>query len=426
MIHVVQSGETINSIAENYNIPVERLISENGITNPDNLAVGQTIVIVQPEILYTIKQGDTLEDIAELYRVSVMELLRNNPYLSDDDFLYPGETIVISYQTDKTKTIVTNGYIFSYIERSVLIKTLPFLTYMTIFNYRSTMEGEIRFNYDDTEIVNLAKSYGVVPLMFLSTMSEEGIVNPEVGNHILNNPEVQDRLIENAMRIMEEKGFYGINLYVENISSVNINVFTEYLQKASEIFHSNGYKFLITITPTFQGGELILNFTEADSSEFVEFVDGIIFTSYDWARSYSYPLANFPINVLRDLLDSAVQLIPPEKTILGVTALGYDWSLPYIPGVTGATIITYDRAVQIAADHGIEIQFNEVAQAPYFYYISDSGNLQMVWTKDARSFDARGQLSVEYDLLGLSIWTIMRFDAQMWFLYNTQYYIERL
>jgi spore germination protein len=33
---------------------------ENGITNPNNLAVGQTIVIVQPETLYTVQPGDWL------------------------------------------------------------------------------------------------------------------------------------------------------------------------------------------------------------------------------------------------------------------------------------------------------------------------------------------------------------------------------
>ncbi|WP_243117193.1 LysM peptidoglycan-binding domain-containing protein [Lacrimispora algidixylanolytica] len=45
-IHVVQSGETINSIAEKYKIPVARLILDNGIQNPDKLAIGQTYPMV--------------------------------------------------------------------------------------------------------------------------------------------------------------------------------------------------------------------------------------------------------------------------------------------------------------------------------------------------------------------------------------------
>ncbi len=424
VIHVVQPGETIDSISKYYNIPANRLILENGITNPDNLAIGQTIVIVQPEILYVVQRGDTLESIAQQYRVSPMELLRNNPYLSDREFLYAGETIVISYQTNKTRTIATIGYTFSYIDKSVLIKTLPFLTYLTIFNYRATGEGEIVFRSDDTELVNLAKTYGVVPLMLVSTMSEEGIASHEVTNSILSNPSVQDRLIDNALHIMKTKGFYGINIYVENITNENADSIVEYLEKASALFRSEGYKIMITITPVMGGSSV--GFEKIDYSKMSKFVDGVIFGSYDWAMTYNYPSAIYPVNILRELLDYMVKTIPPEKKYLGITALGYDWTLPYVPGATDATVLTYNRAVQIAAENGVPIQFNEPAQSSYFYYTDGDGNLHIVWTKDARSFDARAKLVAEYNFHGISLWTIMRFDAQMWFIFNTQYYIERL
>jgi spore germination protein len=54
------------------------------------------------------------------------------------------------------------------------------------------------------------------------------------------------------------------------------------------------------------------------------------------------------------------------------------------------------------------------------------GIFHLVWFNDARSFDARAKLVAEYDLQGLSLWTIMRFDTQMWFVINTQYYIEKI
>ncbi|WP_313257650.1 LysM peptidoglycan-binding domain-containing protein, partial [Lacrimispora sp.] len=240
IIHVVQPGETIYSISEYYKIPVERLILENGITNPDNLAIGQTIVIVQPETLYTVQAGDTLESIAEQHGVSPMELLRNNPYLSDREFLYTGETIVINYQTNKLRTIATSGYTFSYIDKSVLIKTLPFLSYLTIFNYRATSEGEIISIADDVDVIQLAKTYGVAPMMFVSTITEEGTIIREVTHNILNNPTVQDRLIDNVLQMMKTKGYYGVNMYIEDITSDNINNIVEYIKKASAIFHSEG------------------------------------------------------------------------------------------------------------------------------------------------------------------------------------------
>ncbi|WP_313582100.1 LysM peptidoglycan-binding domain-containing protein [Lacrimispora sp.] len=426
VIHVVQPGETISSISEYYEIPVDRLILENGITNPDDLAVGQTIVIVQPETLYTVQVGDTLESIAEQHDTTIMELLRNNPYLSEREYLYAGETIVISYQTDRTRTIATIGYTFSYIDRSVLIKTLPYLTYLTIFNYRTTSEGEIISSADDTEIIQLAKAYGVAPMMFISTMTEEGIVSREVTYNIINNPTVQDHFIENALYILRTKGFFGINIYAENVTNGNIDSIAAYLKKASAIFHSEGYKVLVTITPATNVDIPGVNFERLDYSKLSEYADGIIFSSYDWARSYSYPNAIFPVNLLRDLIDYVVKIIPSEKIILGVTALGYDWTLPYVPGATEAIIISNDSAVQIAAENKIPIQFNEVAQSSYFYYTDSDGILHVVWFKDARSFEARAELVAEYNLQGLSIWTIMRFITQLWLIINTKYYIERL
>ncbi len=425
IIHVVQPGETINLISEYYKIPVDRLILENGITNPEHLAIGQTIVIVQPETLYTVQAGDTLESIAAQHSVTPMEILRNNPYLSDREILFVGESIVISYQTNKTRTFATNGYIFPYIDESVLIKTLPFLSYLTIFNYRATGEGEIISSDDDTELIQLAKTYGTASLMFVSTMTREGIINREEIFKILSNPSVQDRLIDNSLQIMKMKGFYGINVYAEAITFGNLNIYAEFLKRAAAVFHSEGFKVFITLTPATNISVPNISFDKIDYSKISEFVDGIILSSYDWARSYSYPNAIFPVDFLRELLDYMVSIIPPEKILLGITALGYDWTLPYIPGVSEATVITYDRAVEIAAENNIPIQFNEAAQSPYFFYMDIDGNIRVVWTKDARSFDARAKLVEDYNLQGLSFWTVMKFDAQMWFVINSQYYIQK-
>lgn len=424
-IHVVQAGETISSISEQYKIPVDRLIVENGIANPGNLAIGQTIVIVQPKTLYTVQAGDTLESIAEQHNVSTMEILRNNPYLSDRAYLHMGETIVIEYESNRTRAIVTNGYTFPYIDKSVLIKTLPFLSYLTIFNYRATGEGEIIQEYNDTELIQLAESYGVAPIMFVSTIEEDGMVNREANYAILSNPAIQDHLIENALQILKNKGYQGVNLYITDISYDNLNSLSEYLKKIFGILHSEGYSFFITITPVFNIDNFGITLDRIDYSKLAEHADGVIFASYAWARTFGYPSSLFPVNVITKLLDFATNIIPPEKIVLGITTAGYDWPLPYIPGTTGATVVTNNGAVQIAAENNIPIQFNEEAKSSYFYYMADDGILYVIWFKDARSFEARAMLVTQYNIQGISLWTIMIFEAQMWLIINNEYYIEK-
>jgi LysM repeat protein len=44
-VHVVQPGDTLGSIALQYDVPVAELMAANGLTDPDTLAVGQMLLI---------------------------------------------------------------------------------------------------------------------------------------------------------------------------------------------------------------------------------------------------------------------------------------------------------------------------------------------------------------------------------------------
>ena len=138
VIYVVQPGDTLESIAREYGVPLSRLISQNELDPAANLAVGQTIVILYPEQIYTVKSGDTLSVIADRYGVTINELLRNNPQLKGKTDLFEGQTLIISYDTEKLGNIAVNGYIYPFVDRDVLIQTLPYLTYLTLFTYGFT------------------------------------------------------------------------------------------------------------------------------------------------------------------------------------------------------------------------------------------------------------------------------------------------
>ena len=45
IIHVVEPGETLTSIAEQYGVSVFQLAENNGITDPARLVIGQTLCI---------------------------------------------------------------------------------------------------------------------------------------------------------------------------------------------------------------------------------------------------------------------------------------------------------------------------------------------------------------------------------------------
>lgn len=423
-IHVVQSGETITSIAELYKIPVDRLISDNGIQNPNNLVVGQTIVILYPLLNYNIQEGDTLQGIAEKHNVSVMQLFRNNPYLSDREYIYPGETITISYDTEKIRKIAVGGYVYSYVNKDVLRKTLPFLTYLTVFNYRVNASGEIN-DLNDQEIVTMAKEYGVLPMMLVSTLSEQGIGSREVAYSILNNPTIQDRMIDNIIMNIKNKGYYGLNQYFQYLEPETKNLIESFIIRMSTRLKSEGLRYTITITPRTNIERTEVTYEAIDYTTISQYADALLFLSYDWGYSFGPPASVTPVNILRNVIRNIIEIIPPEKYVLGFPVIGYDWTLPYVPGYTIANSITYDAAIQIASDHDVSIKFNEISAAPYYFYMNKD-EFHNVWFKDARSIDIITRLVPEFGLQGLSIWNNMYFYTQMWFIINNLYDIEKV
>ncbi|MBU5334467.1 LysM peptidoglycan-binding domain-containing protein [Anaerocolumna aminovalerica] len=425
IIHVVQPGETITSIAELYNLPADRIILENEIKNPSNLAIGQTIVIVYPLLTHTVQEGETLESIAVMHDVTIMQILRNNPYLSDRNNLYTGETITITNETDKIGSLSVGGYVSSYVDRNILRKTLPFLTFLTVFDYRVDANGNINV-LNDQDIVNMAKEYGVFPMMLVSTISERGVGSLETALAILNNPDAQDNMIDNIIATIKAKGFYGLNQYFQYIYPETKNLIESFIIKMSTRLKNEGLRYTVTVTPRVDIERTEITYETIDYSAIYQYVDAILLLSYEWGYSLEPPTSVTPINIVRETINQAVNMAPPDKFVLGMPVIGYDWELPYIPGYTVSNAITFDIAIQIAADNGVPIQFSEVAAASYFFYYNVDGTLHNIWFKDARSIDRLTRLIPEYGLQGVSIWNNMYFFAQMWLVINNLYDIEKL
>ncbi len=427
MIHVVEAGETINSIADKYQMSAERLILDNDITNPMNLVIGQTIVIAYPLITHTVEESDTIGSIADKYGVTVNQLLRNNPYLSDREYIYPGETLVISYNNDKGY-IATNGYANSFINLETLRRTLPFLTYLSIFGYRTTDDGRI-VDIEDSELIRLAKEYGVAPIMLLSTLTFQGVGSYEAVYTVLTNEELINRHIEDILYILRTKGYYGLNTTFLFFDNQTRTLYERYLAQLTERLNNEGFQVFVTITPNTIVNINEITFEKIDYSIIGGDANGITILNYNWGYNFGPPLPVSSIYDIRSYLDYAVILITPEKINIGFSVIGYDWELPYVIGFSGATSLTINSVIDLARQVNAVIQFDEASQTPYFEYMDDRSGIprqHIVWFIDARSIDAFIKVIPEYGINGAAIWNIMTYFSQMWLVINSQYEIRKI
>jgi spore germination protein len=424
-IYVVQPGDTIDTIANSYGVSVDKLIQDNELTDPDQLVPGETIVIVYPSQTYTVQEGDTLETIAASYNVSITELLRNNPAITENSSIYPGEVITISY--NRTGNIATHGYTNTFIDRKILRKTLPYLTYLTIFNYRTIKNGDIMGSEEDIDIIQLAKDYGVIPLMLITTLSVQGEVDIELTYEVLINEELQNRLFDNVLHIVKERGYYGVNISAQFINAENQSLFNVYTKNLSDRLRQEGYLTVITINPRIETVNNDVTFENIDYTNIMGKVDSALFLQYKWGYSFGPPSPVSSIANMNVFFNYILHQVPPEKIFVGIPTLGYDWELPYVPGFSRASALTIESVMRLARVVGAIIQFDERSQTPYFRYENMGDNAQHeVWFVNALTFNSLINMLKEKGILGSGIWNIMTYFTQLWLVINSQYEIIKL
>ncbi|TSC78339.1 MAG: peptidase M23 family protein [Parcubacteria group bacterium Gr01-1014_33] len=93
--YTVQPGDTLGSIAEDFDISLNTLLWANDIRNPRAVKSGDTLIILPVTgVQYIVKKGDTIESIAKEFRGDAGEILQFNG-LPVGAPLDVGDTIII-------------------------------------------------------------------------------------------------------------------------------------------------------------------------------------------------------------------------------------------------------------------------------------------------------------------------------------------
>ncbi|HEX2183338.1 MAG TPA: LysM peptidoglycan-binding domain-containing protein [Rubrobacteraceae bacterium] len=98
--YVVQPGDTLSEIAERFGSTVDAIVEANGLADPDIIFAGQILCVpprghqgqVFPTEPYIVQPGDTLSEIAEDFGLSVDDLVRFNR-IRDPDVIFVGQIV---------------------------------------------------------------------------------------------------------------------------------------------------------------------------------------------------------------------------------------------------------------------------------------------------------------------------------------------
>lgn len=424
IIHVVKSGESLYSIAKRHGVSYEKVVRDNELETPNRLVIGQTIVILEGERQHRVAPGESMYSIARKYGVTVNQILAANPQITNPAAIRVGQVLVIPERTSKLGTIEVNGYTFPNTSMEVIRKTLPYLTYLSIFSYEVNPDGTLR-TINDEPLIRAARQARVAPLMVITNMEAGGGFSSDVARSILKNEGNQDKLINNVINNLKSKNYYGLDIDFEYIYPEDREYYNRFLRKVVSRLKPLGYTVTTALAPKTSADQKGVLYEAHDYPVHGALTNHVILMTYEWGYTYSPPQAVAPINEVRKVLNYAVTAIPRNKILMGIPNYGYDWTLPYKEG-TAARTVSNTGAVRLALNENAAIKYDEKAQSPFFNYYDDNRRQHEVWFEDARSINAKLRVAHEYGLAGVSYWTIGRYFPQNWLVLRSLYDVRKV
>lgn len=426
-IHVVRPGETIWEIAQSYNVNPQTIIQTNQIELPNELVVGQAIVIPIVGSFYWVQPGDTLFTIAQRFGMNYLTLAQING-LNPNQPLLPGLRLYIPPRA-KTRAEVN-----IYIEPSgdtvseQLLNSArevgTYLTYLAPFSYEARRDGSL-VPMPIQGIPEVAQNSGA-SLMLVVTNLENGQFSGELGRDILQSSAVQDVLLDNIIDEAKRIGTVSdIHFDFEFLPPDQREAYNNFLRKAADRLHEEGLLISSALAPKLSREQTGQWYEAHDYRAHGEIVDFVVLMTYEWGYSGGPPMAVSPISEVEKVLNYALTEMPPSKIMMGQNLYGYDWTLPYVEGGQYARAISPQQAITLAREHSAEIQFDPIAQAPYFYYVDDEGKNHEVWFEDARSIQAKFNLMKRLNLRGISYWKLSFAFPQNWLLIQDNFNIVK-
>lgn len=423
VIYTVRPGDTVYSIAKKFGVSPQKVLTDNAIKNLEQLVIGQALVIIPNDVRHTVTYGQSLYAIARSYGTTVANILAANPDIEDSSRLRTGQVIVIPGNAAKLGTMEVNGYAFADMDKADLEGALPYLTYTSLFSYQVKADGSL-IPIPDDSVIQASRQAGVAPLMVITNIKEGGSFDSNLAHTILTTEQVQNTLLDNVIKTLKDKNFYGLDIDFEYILPQDKQNYNKFLKKVVDRLHPLGYIVSTALAPKASADQPGLLYQAHDYPVHGSLVDHVILMTYEWGYLRGPARAVAPLNLVEKVIQYAVSVMPSQKILMGIPNYGYDWTLPFVKGST-ARPITNLEAVDLAAQVGAQIQFDEAAQSPYFTYFKEGRNHE-VWFEDARSIEAKLKLVKKYNLGGVSYWNLNGYFPQNWLVLDSLYKVKKV
>lgn len=262
------------------------------------------------------------------------------------------------------------------------------------FWYKATNDGTLEAK-DSQLVYDTARQLGLkmYPLVTNKTGSTDTV---------LGDPAVRTKVTDSIVKMVQEKGYDGINIDFELLPPKHKDNLTAFMAELYPKMKAINKTVIISVFPRVEVAEDVSG--AYDYAKLAPNTDFMQIMTYDnhWGTSEPGPIA--PVEWFEKNVKYAIeQCGGPQKVIIGISAYGYDWV-----GKEGETIKYVDAIVK-AEKNGAKISYDEKAQAPWFKYKNHE-----VWFENDKSTAAKLDIVAKYNPAGIAIWRLGQEQPEIW------------
>ncbi len=247
---------------------------------------------------------------------------------------------------------------------------------------------------------------------------------------ILSNMKSREHLVEELMRYADEYNLDGINVDIETLSFDAGDAYIQFIRELSIACRKAGLVLSIdNYVPTASSAHY-------NRREQGIVADYVIIMGYDEHYSgMSEAGSTASIGFVREGIENTLKEVPKEKVINAVPFFtrvfkqipesaateAQKQSLPLVEDNTSeygrylldSIAVSMGQAEKLLADHNITPVWNEALGQYYGEYVSD-GCKYLVWLEDSASMGLKVDLIKEYELAGISGWSLGLAKSTVW------------
>lgn len=264
LIYIVREGDTVDEIAAAYGVAVDQIIYDNQLPYPYALAVGQALLLSEAEGISAGTDEET-------------------------EGVFSPERVLPVQPPQTRRSIYVGGYAYPFVSRWVLEQTLPYLTDLFIFSYGFTAEGElIPPILDDFWMIELAQNFGVAPILTLTPFGVDGRFNNSLISAVVNDPAARERLRQEILLQMTERGYEGLDIDFEFILASDRSAFVDFVAYMREGVNALGYPVSVALAPKTSADQAGLLYEGKDYPALGAAADYVLLMTYEWGYTSAY------------------------------------------------------------------------------------------------------------------------------------------